>query len=423
MKNIWSKQITLIILGILVIGASFFMGFSLGLSNHPSIEKVTVLDNKEASKPANVDFAPFWKAWSLIEEKHVSSATSTSDQDKVWGAIEGLTASLKDPYTVFFPPENAKLFQSEISGTFSGVGMEVGFKDNIITVIAPLKNTPAAKAGILSGDKILKIDESDTTGMKVDQAIKLIRGEKGTEVVLTVFHEGGKAPVIIKIIRDTIAIPTVDTELRQQVSTAKDGTPEPAHPLNDVFVIRLYSFSATSPDLFRESLRKFIESGSTKLILDLRGNPGGYLEAAVDMASWFLPAGKVIVSEDFGKNAPEVVYRSKGYNVFNNQLKFAILVNGGSASASEILAGALQEHGIARLVGSTTFGKGSVQELVDVTSNTSLKVTVARWLTPKGNSISLKGITPDLVVPMSAEDFAKKGDVQLAAATKLLLKQ
>lgn len=420
-KNFWSKQLTLIAIAALVIGVAFAAGFSVGAHYRPAIEQVAALDHKETDKPAKVDFAPFWKAWNVLNDKFVSSATTTSDQDKVWGAIEGLAASLRDPYTVFFPPENAKIFQSEISGNFEGVGMEIGIKNDIITVIAPLKDTPAAKAGILSGDQILKINDTVTSGMKVDQAIKLIRGKKGTEVRLAIIREGKKEPIEIKVIRDTIAIPTIDTELKHMIFSQKDATSEGLGQ-NGVFLIKLYSFSAVSPDLFREALRKFIESGSNKLILDLRGNPGGYLEAAVDMASWFLPAGKVIVSEDFGKNAPKIVYRSKGYNIFNKNLKFAILINGGSASASEILAGALREHGIAKLVGSTTFGKGSVQELVDVTPDTSLKVTVARWLTPNGQSISERGVKPDVEVAMTADDLAKGKDPQFAAAVRLLTK-
>ena len=189
---------------------------------------------------------------------------------------------------------------------------------------------------------------------------------------------------------------------------------------NDVFIIRLYNFSANSPSLFRESLREFAVSGKDKLILDLRGNPGGYLEAAVDMASWFLPAGKVIVREDFGKKAEPVVYRSKGYDVFNESLKMVILVNAGTASASEILAGALSEHGKAKLVGEKTFGKGSVQELVKVTSDSSLKITVARWLTPNGVSISKNGLKPDIEVPITKEDLENKRDVQIDKAIQLL---
>ncbi len=421
MKKYWSQTYQ-VIAALIIVGVSFFIGFSFGLKSHPAVEAVKTLDNKEAGKPTLVDFEPFWKAWNVLDDKFVTSSTTTSDQEKVWGAIEGMTASLKDPYTIFFKPENSKMFQDEISGSFEGVGMEVGMKNEIITVISPLKGTPAEKSGIQSGDKILQIDETVTAGMNIDEAIKKIRGKKGTVVKFTIYREGAKNPLEIKVTRDTIVIPTIDTELKHVILGQTDATPDGLRK-NGVFTIKLYNFSATSPNLFREALRKFIESGSNKLIIDLRSNPGGYLEAAVDMASWFLPAGKIIVSEDFGKNAPKTIYRSKGYNIFNENLKLAILVDGGSASASEILAGALQEHGIAKLVGTQTFGKGSVQELVDITPETSLKVTIARWLTPNGNSISAKGIKPDIVTAVTADDLAKKKDPQREAAERLLLKE
>ena len=408
------------LLSIAVIGIVFATGFSSGLKARPEVEKATYLINKETGMPEKVDFAPFWKTWNILNEKYVSSATSTDTQEKVWGAIEGLASSLNDPYTVFFPPEDNKNFTDEISGSFEGVGMELGIKNDIITVIAPLKDTPAAKAGIVSGDKILKINDTLTTGMKIEDAVKHIRGKKGTKVRLTVLREGKKDTVEISIIRDTIAIPTIDTEYKPKVNGKENPTSSGLQD-NGVFIIRLYTFSATSPDLFRQALRKFAESGSNKLVLDLRGNPGGYLEAAVDMASWFLPPGKVVVSEDFGKNASHIYYRSHRNDVFGKNLKFVILVNGGSASASEILAGALKEYGIAKIVGTPTFGKGVVQELVEITPDTSLKVTVARWLTPLGNSISEKGIIPDVEVKLTPEDLTSGKDPQMEAAYKLLL--
>jgi carboxyl-terminal processing protease len=191
---------------------------------------------------------------------------------------------------------------------------------------------------------------------------------------------------------------------------------------NGVFIINLYSFSAPSPNLFRGALREFVQSGSDKLVLDLRNNPGGYLEAALDMASWFLPTGKTVVTENFGdKMAPEV-YRSKGYNIFTDKLKIVILVNEGSASASEILAGALQEYNKAILVGTKTFGKGSVQELVPITGDTSLKITVAHWFTPLGKPISNGGLTPNIQVDLTAENTKNGADPQMDAAVKYLLK-
>ncbi len=207
--------------------------------------------------------------------------------------------------------------------------------------------------------------------------------------------------------RDIINIPTINTRELP----------------GGIFVIELYSFSAQSPNLFRGALREFMLSKSDKLILDLRNNPGGYLEAAIDMASWFLPSNKVVVREDFGTSQKERVYRSKGYDVFNENLKFVILIDGGSASASEILAGALAEHNRAILVGTKTFGKGSVQELVDITKETSLKITIARWLTPNGQSISDGGVTPHHIVEYTAADREAGRDPQLDKAVEVLLGQ
>jgi carboxyl-terminal processing protease len=309
--------------------------------------------------------------------------------------------SYGDPYTVFMPPVEAKMFEDDIRGNFSGVGMEIGIKDEILTVITPLKNTPAERAGINAGDQILKIDDTITSGLSVDEAVRIIRGENGTTVSLTILKKGAEEPKEIKVVRAVITIPTIDTENRS------DG----------IFVIKLYNFSAVSPGLFRDALRQFVESGSHKLILDLRGNPGGYLDAAIDMASFFLPAGKVVVTEDFGGNKDNTVYRSKGYNVFNDSLRMVILVNEGSASASEILAGALHEHNIAKLVGEKTYGKGSVQEVIKITPETTLKVTVARWLTPSGHNISKEGLMPDVVVERGKDPLK---DSQFDKAVELL---
>lgn len=408
MRNFFNKT-TLVILATALIGASFGIGFYMG-EKRATVAAINLL-NKEEGKPSSVDFAPFWKAWALLDSKFVSVSTSTedavTDQDKVWGAISGLAGSFGDPYTVFFPPVEAKFFESEISGNFEGVGMEIGIRDNVLTVVAPLKGTPAYRAGIQAQDKIVAIDGISTAHLSVDDAILKIRGEKGTKVTFTIVRDGVKEAFDISVVRDVIDIPTLDTELR------KDG----------IFVIKLYNFSAVSPNLFRNALREFILSRSPRLILDLRGNPGGFLEAAVDIGSWFLPAGKIIAIEDYGGKIEQQFHRSKGYDVFNENLKFVILVNRGSASASEILAGALSEHGVATVVGEQTFGKGTVQELVQLTGETSLKITVAKWLTPKGNSISVAGFTPDVVVPLTSEDVEKGRDPQLQKAVDILLKK
>lgn len=405
MMEFLKKYSAILTLGVVLVIGSYGLGVQSG-ERHLS-QAVTTLEGEENGQPDNVDFSAFWKAWNTINDKYVPASTTAEvigDQEKVYGAIQGLADSLGDPYTVFFPPVEAEIFESDIRGNFEGVGMEILAQDGAITVVSPLKDSPAERAGLIAGDRIIKIDSKETSALTTEDAVQLIRGPKGEAVTLTIFRDGVAEPFEVDVIRDTINIPTLDTK--------ELG--------NGIFLIELYSFTAQSPNLFREALREFIQSGNDKLILDLRGNPGGYLEAAIDMASWFLPPSRVVVREDFGTNRSERTYRSKGYDVFNENLRFAILVDTGSASASEILAGALQEHGEAVLVGTKTFGKGSVQELVDITSDTSLKVTVARWLTPNGTSISEGGITPDYEVEYTTEDRDTNRDPQLDKAKEVV---
>ncbi|MEK7564061.1 MAG: S41 family peptidase [Patescibacteria group bacterium] len=396
------KFITIPFVFVLFIGI-FAGGVYVGYARHPDIDKV-VLQNKEAAVETQADFAPFWKVWNTINEKY-PRAEKITDQEKIYGAISGLMSSLDDPYSTFFNPEEKKSFEEEIQGNFSGIGIEIGMRNKILTVISPLKGTPAYRAGMKPGDKILKIDKTVTSDMTMEAAIKLLRGEKGTKVVLTVLHEGDEKSVEIEIIRDTINIPTLETEIR------KDG----------IFVIKLYSFTGNSASLFRNAMKEFTESGTDKLLLDLRGNPGGYLDSAVSMASWFLPEGKIVTTEDYGNNKTPEIYRSRGYNIFNDKLKFVILINGGSASASEILAGAMQDHKRAVLVGTKSYGKGSVQEVLNITPETLLKITVAKWLTPNGNTIAEIGLTPDYTVEHVKKNAEDKTDPQLDKAVELLL--
>lgn len=382
---------------LLTVGIGFGAGYAAGHSTFP-------FSKTQASE--QVDMTAFWKVWNALEENYVSASSTEniSDEDKMYGAIAGLVDSLGDPYTMFFTPEEKEEFDETLTGTFSGVGMEVDVRDDVLTVVAPLKGSPSEKAGIMSGDRIIEIDGKTTQKMSSDEAVTLIRGPKGSVVTLRVVRKDETTPREIKITRDTIVVPTIETE-----------------QIGDVFVIRLYSFGANATNEFRQALRSFVSSNKKKLVLDLRGNPGGYLDAAVDISSWFLPAGKTVVSEDFGEGEDPKVFRSKGYNVFGSDLKMAVLIDGGSASASEIVAGALREHGVATLVGQQSFGKGSVQELIDITPTTALKVTIARWLTPNGTSISEGGLTPDHVVEFDAELYReKKEDNQLQKAIELL---
>ena len=397
-----NKRAILILAIVLIAVISFMLGSRYG-NGGPALSFVGA--QTDSRMPHDTDFAPLWTAWNLLEARYVPTGSSTpvTSEERVWGAIQGLADSYGDPYTVFLPPIDNEIFSDDISGNFEGVGMEIGIRNNILTVIAPLKGTPAERAGILAGDRIFEIDGESTDDMTIDAAVSRIRGERGTEVVLTMARDGEVELLEIPVVRDVIEIPTIETTLRS----------------DDIFVIELFNFSAVSPNLFRDALREFVESGSNKLILDLRGNPGGFLEASVDMASWFLPAGEVVLREDFGGDEVEI-HRSKGYDIFDEDLEMIILIDRGSASASEILAGALSEYEVATLVGETSFGKGSVQELVGVTNDTSLKITIARWLTPNGTSISDGGLTPDIEVERTIEDFEEDRDPQLDRAVQIL---
>ncbi|MBU1500968.1 S41 family peptidase [Patescibacteria group bacterium] len=391
----------------LVLAIGFAGGVSVGAAGGNTIFSNLPLlgDGLDATPDESVNLDPFWKAWNALNGRFVethASSTSPTAKEKLWGAIQGLTASYGDPYTVFLPPAEAKVFQDDIKGNFEGVGMEIGIKEGLLTVIAPLKGTPAERAGIRSGDGILAIDGASTEGLSTDEAVKKIRGEKGTTVIFTMLRDG--EAVEIAVVRDTIAVPTIENTYDKETG---------------IYTIALYSFTANSSQLFSKALAEFKTTGSKNLIIDLRGNPGGYLEAAVSMAGNFLPRGAVVVTEDYKGKQENVVHRSNGKGGVPEGTKIVVLMDQGSASASEILAGALQDAGVATLIGTRSFGKGSVQELVDINGG-ALKVTVARWVTPSGRSISEGGLTPDIKVEVVKEDIAAKKDPQKARAVEFL---
>ncbi len=390
-----------------VIAVSFFAGLFVDATRLSVASKDTNL-NIVDTEHQNINMNAFWKAWDVLNTKYISSATTTPDEQKIHGAIKGLADSLGDPYTTFFDAEENKNFQTDLSGTLEGIGAVLNLKDGALTVVSVIKDSPALKAGIKEGDRIIKIDDTSTNGIDINKAVLLVRGKKGTTVNLDIQRGENKNILNFKIKRDTITTPVIET---------KKYTKE------KVFSINIGSFTSNSPELFRGALREFVDSGYSKLIIDLRNNTGGYLEAAVDMTSWFVPTGKVIVTEDFGKNRSPVIYRSKGYNLFNSNMKVTILVNENTASASEIFAGALRDYGRATLVGEKTYGKGSVQELVPITEDTMLKVTIARWLTPKGTSLANNGLNPDHEVIPTADDIKNKIDVQLNKALEIASKK
>ncbi|MFH1656219.1 MAG: S41 family peptidase, partial [Candidatus Nealsonbacteria bacterium] len=347
-------------------------------------------------------FSLFWEAWNVLEENYVEP-DQLNEQEMIYGAISGMIKSLKDPHTVFFNPENNKKFLEDVSGSFEGVGMQISIKKEQLQVIAPLKGTPAQTAGIRSGDKIIKIGDTSTSDITIDEAVSLIRGPKGTEVILTIFRDGWDNTKEFTIKRDTIEIPTIDWELKN----------------NDTAYIQLYNFSENADYLFSETALQVLKSSAKNIILDLRNNPGGYLEVSQRIAGWFLEKGQIVVIEDFRNEKDKKPYESTGNSRFSDY-PIVVLINQGSASASEILAAALRDNLGAKLLGETSFGKGSVQELKMLSNGSSLKVTIAKWLTPNGELIDGIGLEPDIKVEITEEDYENERDPQLEKALEII---
>ena len=359
------------------------------------------LINKDQEKPENVDFSLFWKVYNDLNAKYVDKG-KVDPQKILYGAISGLVNSVGDPYTVFFEPVTSKKFQEEISGSFGGIGIEIGKRNNILTVISPIKDTPAFKAGIKAGDKILKIDTKPTANLAIEEAVNMIRGKKGTKVTLTIQTETNPTRDV-ELIRDAIKIPTIEWKLIEQ------GNKKIAY-------MQIYSFNQTVDSEFKKASEEILKSGATGFIVDLRNNPGGLLDSAINLAGWFLDKNKVVVNEAFG-NGTKNEFRSDG-NAALKQYPTVVLMNGGSASASEILAGALHDNRNIKIVGEKSFGKGSVQELQNYGDGSSLKVTIAKWLTPNGISISEKGIEADIEVKFKEEDLKEEGKIEIGTPGK-----
>lgn len=405
-KRTFAREIFFLFVIVLVGSAAYFTGFERGQSGAPETD--TFLNPREAvildkvSREKSLDFGLFWKVWDLLKEKYVDHE-SLDAHKLLYGAINGMLSASGDPYTTFFDPEETKAFDEEISGSFDGIGAEMGMKDMVLTIIAPLEGMPAEKAGLLPGDKVLKINDEATDSMSLDIAVSKIRGKKGTEVTLTIYREGELETRDITIKRDLINVKSVRTEDKG----------------NGVRLIRISRFGEDTTREFRTALREVLAAKPTGIVLDLRSNPGGLLDVAVDIAGEFLPDRSVVViEEDFAKKREELL--ADGNNSLGTT-PIVILINGGSASASEILAGALRDHRKdVRIVGETSFGKGSVQELIPVTRDTKVKITVAHWLTPNGEQINKVGIAPDTEVKLSVSDLEKKLDPQMDKALEIL---
>ncbi|MBI2063016.1 MAG: S41 family peptidase [Candidatus Yanofskybacteria bacterium] len=384
---------------VLALTVGFLGGFYY--QNWQSPVQLLNLVNKDYGQPRDVDFSLFWNVWDMLHNRYVDKS-KLNTQDLVYGAIDGMVQKVGDPYTVFLKPKENEEFQQQIKGAFSGIGIEIGLRKNILTVISPIKDTPAARAGLMAGDKILKINDKPSEGMKLDEAVGLIRGQKGTKVTLVITRDGLEKAKEVEITRDIIKIPAIDWKLLDE----------------EVAYLEIFTFNQNADAEFKKAAQEISDSKAEKIILDLRNNPGGLLDSSVNIAGYFLDANKIVTIERFG-DGQENQFRTQP----NGQLKnypIIVLINKGSASASEILAGALKDNRGITIVGETSFGKGSVQEVLDLPQKASLKVTIAKWFTPNGISINENGIKPDIEVKRTEEDINADKDPQLDKAKELI---
>ncbi|MBI5221189.1 MAG: S41 family peptidase [Candidatus Magasanikbacteria bacterium] len=359
---------------------------------------INVDRNQNNSK--QVDFQQFWQVWDKVKRKYAKQPVK--DSDLFYGAMQGMVAGLGDPYTVYFPPKEAEDFNKSLDGKFSGIGAEIGVKNNQLLVIAPLPGTPAEKAGLLPGDKIYAIDKVVSISMDSNTAVEKIRGQEGTNVTLTIMRAGFSKPKDFVITRAQINVPSVMFLVKNK----------------NVAYIRIMQFNQNTVPEFDKAIKQIQDKKLSKLIIDLRNDPGGYLDAAVSVASEWIPEGK-IVSEKFS-NGDNNDHNTIGEHRLQD-IKTVVLVNSGSASASEILAGALQDTKKATIVGEKSFGKGSVQDYETLSDGSALKVTVAEWYTPNGKNINQQGIEPEVTVK---EEWAKEKvgeDVMLQKALSVFV--
>ncbi|HOY55848.1 MAG TPA: S41 family peptidase [bacterium] len=412
-KQGWLLRFIIVIL----IGVIVFMAFSFGrkvgkstiTTQVPETSANTqfgqVLDKEQLPEylKKDVNFDIFWQVWSKIQNEYIERPVP--ETKLFYGAMMGLVAALGDPYSMFLEPQISKEFQAELQGHFEGIGAEIAVKNNQLTVVSPLPESPAEKAGLKAGDKIILIDDLTTTGLDASQAVQKIRGPKGTQVVLTIARGDALEQKKIVIIRDTIKIISASWKMEEKNN-------------KKIAVIKLSNFNEDTDSRLVAAINEILTQNPQGIILDLRGNPGGYIDQAISVGSHWVSVGKTIVVEKFFDDK-QTQHLANGQAELKNY-KTVVLINKGSASASEIVAGALKDHQLATIVGEQSFGKGSVQNLEDLPDGSAVKLTIARWLTPNGTTIDKQGITPDVVVELTEEDFNNDKDPQLEKALELL---
>ena len=417
-------RLTNILLGLSLVIFLFGTGYKIGeyranqtkieLPNYNIVNAPTNISESKNTK--NIDFSLFWQAWERVEQKFVDKK-KLEPQKMFYGAIKGMVASLEDPYTFFLTPDENKQSKDDLGGKFEGIGAQLGLKDNRVIVIAPLKDSPAEKVGVVAGDYINQVDGNFTKSMTLNQTVSKIRGEKGTKVKLII--ERGKKEMEKTIIRDVIKITSVELS-KEKLTECQNNCVEVAY-------LKLNQFGENTNDEWDAAVELIAKQWKNKeingMVLDLRNNPGGYLESSVHLAGEFLPFGTVVVKQE------STMSENRTYKVLRAarlpDVPVIVLINRGSASASEILSGALRDHKRAKLVGEKSFGKGSVQEALDLDKGAGLHVTVAKWILPNGDWIMGKGIEPDIKIENKITEgntLTKQNDSQLQKAIELLVK-
>ncbi|HMB26010.1 MAG TPA: S41 family peptidase [Patescibacteria group bacterium] len=400
-KNIIKKIILFVVVLAVLIGL-FFGGYvagkvtsgKLNLRFNPDMYKQTEL-------PEIFESNLIEQIWTILQTDYVHG-DKIKQKELFYGAMKGFVSGVGDPYTVFLDPETSKDFEEQMSGEFEGIGAEIAMRDEVVTIVAPLPGTPADKAGLMPEDKIYKVDEKETVGMSLEEVVKLIRGPKGTEVTLLIVR-GSEPPQEVVITRGLIEVKSVEWEERP----------------DDIVYVEISSFNEDTVPLFRKMINKVDFSTKTGLIMDLRSNPGGLLQAALEIPSYWVEKNQVVLVEKFSEDK-QTQYTAGNSDYFAD-IPTVVLIDQGSASGSEIVAGALQDYDKATIVGKKSFGKGSVQSLRKLPDGSSIKVTVAEWLTPNGRGINEQGIQPDVEIDYTRENYENDKDPQLEKAIEILL--
>jgi len=388
---------------LLVAFVFFAIGFVVG---QKKIEidkrgKVPIVNVSSQTSPEiqNVDFSLFWEVFKILPEKYIDK-DAVSAQEMVYGAIAGMVRSLGDPYTAFVNPKQNELIKSELAGAYEGVGIQIGFnEDKRLAVIAPLSGTPAEREGIFAKDIIAKIDKRDTFDLTLPEAVELIRGPAGTKVKLTLIREGEAEPIEKEVERANIDVKSVEVEFRNAGS-------------GEIAIIKVSRFGEKTDSEWDMAVGEVEVRDVDGVIVDMRNNPGGLLSSAIHLGGEFV-SGSIVKQRDANGREVESSAEKQGRLL---KMPLVVIVNGGSASAAEIFAGAIQDKGRGKIIGEQTFGKGTVQDVVDLPGGSSLHVTIAQWLTPNGNSIQDAGITPDIVIDLTTDDREAKRDPQLDRA-------